>query len=263
MYVYARNNPLAFVDPTGYDYCNWSDGTSDNPVELGGATEGECEEYGGTWFVPTFDDTVDQSNSGTSVFYLDNWLDQWSAENGPLDSGFTFYATGTGGASSPGNSSAPSIPGTSQACPAGGSIYSGSLSFPLTGAGAAVGSLFGPMGMLPGALIGSMFGVGGTASYVPSTKSIYAGPTLTFGLGILGGGSFSVSRVDVPGTQNANAIANSWSFSATYQPTFATGATATKSPGSGSPVGGFSVGTRVPFAASASYNICLRNCGCQ
>ena len=47
-----------------------------------------------------------------------------------------------------------------------------------------------------------------------------------------------------------------------YQPMLFTGATISKSPGSGPPVVGPSVGTRIPFAASASYNFCFWNCGC-
>ena len=127
---------------------------------------------------------------------------------------------------------------------------------------ATLGSLFGPEGTSPGALVGSMFGGGLTGSYVPATKSLYVGGTITFGLGISGGGGAGINAVNVPRGQNANAIANGQSYSLTYQPYKYIGSTVTKSPGSGPPVVGPSVGTRIPFAASYSFNICLRNCGC-
>jgi len=112
----------------------------------------------------------------------------------------------------------------------GGSIWSLNYTVPLTAVGAAVGSLLGPEGTLPGALVGSMFGAGGNVSVVPSTGSVYAGPVAMFGLGISGGGGFSFNLVTVPPGQNANSIASGKSFSVTYQPTFLRGATATKSP---------------------------------
>jgi hypothetical protein len=152
-----------------------------------------------------------------------------------------------------------------QSCEAGtkgASIVTGNYTLPLTEVGAAIGSLIGPEGTLPGALLGSMFGAGVTRSYVPATKSFYIGGTITFGLGISGGGGGSINAVNVPRGQNANAIANGQSYSLTYQPLKYAGSTVTKSPGSGPPVIGPSVGTRIPFAASYSFNICLRNCGC-
>jgi RHS repeat-associated protein len=144
----------------------------------------------------------------------------------------------------------------------GGAIWTVTYTFPLTAVGAFIGSFAGPEGTLPGALISSMFGVGPTASFVPSTHSVYVGVTLVGGLGISGGGGGSINVVNVPRGQNPNSIANGESYSITYQPTPFTGATATKSPGSGPPVVGPSFGTRIPVAASASYNICLWNCGC-
>jgi hypothetical protein len=122
--------------------------------------------------------------------------------------------------------------------------------------------LFGPEGTLPGAAIGSLFGVGPTFSYVPSTGSLYAGVAVNGGLGIGGGSGWNANVVNVPRGQNPNAIANGKSFSLTYQPKLLTGSAITKSPGSGPAVVGVSVGSRIPVAASASYNFCLRNCGC-
>ncbi len=96
MYAYARNNPLTLVDPTGLDYCTWQDGSTDNSPETGGSLEGECEEYGGTWTVPTFETTAtDQVNTGEQTLYSDDWLNQWSAENGAFDSGALLLTTGS------------------------------------------------------------------------------------------------------------------------------------------------------------------------
>lgn len=144
----------------------------------------------------------------------------------------------------------------------GGSIWTGNVTFPLTEVGAFLGSLAGPEGTLPGALFGSMFGFGGTASYVPSTHSVYVGVTIQAGLAINGGSGASVNVVNVPAGQNPNSIANGQSYSVTYQPRPFAGSTVTKSPGSGGPVVGPSAGTKVPVSGSASYNICLLNCGC-
>src|SRR5262249_17613470 len=105
----------------------------------------------------------------------------------------------------------------------------------------------GPAATLPGALIGSMFGVGPTGSAVPSTRSLYAGITFIGGLRIVGGAGGNINVGNVPPNQNPNAIANVMSFSLTYQPKFLAGSTVTKSPGSGPPVVGPSVGTRIPF----------------
>jgi len=96
MCAYARGNPLAFVDPTGYDLCQYSDGTyANDPSQPDGIDAATCADLGGTWDVPTITDEVNTNNAGLQTFYIDvGWLNQWSAENGPTDPGFTFY-TGT------------------------------------------------------------------------------------------------------------------------------------------------------------------------
>ena len=176
----------------------------------------------------------------------------------------------------PGLVQPPSLPPKNGSCDAGvvgnfvsryvgsNTILSGNVTTnaPTIELGALIGSLFGPEGTLPGALVGSMFGVGGSISYVPGTGSLYAGPVATFGVGINGGSGFSVSAVHVPSSQNANSIANGKSFSLSYQPNPFLGSTVTKSPGSGPPVVGPSMGTKVPVSASAGYSFCLRHCGC-
>jgi RHS repeat-associated protein len=102
MYAYARNNPLTLVDPTGLDYCDWGDGVLDDDPAIGGSTQAQCEEWGGTWFVPTINDTVD-STMGGQVTYTDPTLDEDA-----LDPGFTFYAFGSAAAFVPGIWSTPS-----------------------------------------------------------------------------------------------------------------------------------------------------------
>jgi RHS repeat-associated protein len=156
-------------------------------------------------------------------------------------------------------------------CPAGQSsgtttIISGSYtnSTPTVALGTAIGGyLGGPPGAAIGGTIGSFFGVGIAASWVPSTNSWYAGPTVAAGIVPGGGSGFNVSAVTVPPNQNPNAIANNLSFSATWQPMPTAGATVTKSPGSGPAVVGYSTGTRVPASGSASFGICVTNCGCS
>ena len=111
-----------------------------------------------------------------------------------------------------------------------------------------------PGGGVVGALLGSTFGTGGNISYVPSTDSYYAGPTVTFSPVLFSGTGATGSDVLVPRGQNPNSIANGTSFSVTFQPTPLTGSTVTKSPGSGPAVGGFAVGTKLPVSFGASHN---------
>jgi RHS repeat-associated protein len=59
-YAYALNNPLRYIDPLGL-YCQWDDGTQDDPEFDGGAGFGDCEDQGGTWI-----DTVTITVNGNS-----------------------------------------------------------------------------------------------------------------------------------------------------------------------------------------------------
>jgi hypothetical protein len=148
---------------------------------------------------------------------------------------------------------------------ASGSIVSSSATsnIPTIEAGAAVGgAIGGPAGAFVGGIIGSFFGVGVTASYVPSTHTWYGGPTVVFGLGLGGGSGISANAVNVPYPQNPNSIANGLSYSLTYQPSSALGSTVQYSPGSGPPVVGPSIGTRIPVSAGVSYNIRLNKGHC-
>src|SRR5208337_2301894 len=120
---------------------------------------------------------------------------------------------------------------------------------PTIAAGAAIGeAIGGPPGAFLGGILGSLFGVGGTVSYVPSTKSLYAGPTLVFAPALGGGNGFSGNVVSVPAGQNPNSIANGLSYSVTFQPSPLLGSTVVKSPGSGPSVMGPSAGTRIPVS---------------
>jgi len=185
---------------------------------------------------------------------------------------------GGGPGTGPGDSPPPQLPPppppplpasqlvSNKTCPAGPSKIisaSATTNAPTIAAGAAIcEAIGGPPAAFFGVILGSLFGVGGNVSYVPSTNSWYAGPTVVFAPSWGGGQGISANYVNVPSTQNANSIANGASYSITFQPYPFFGSVVTKSPGSGPPVVGPSVGTRVPVSVSAGKNICLRNCGC-
>jgi len=121
--------------------------------------------------------------------------------------------------------------------------------------GGLIGELIDPVGGgIPGSFLGSMVGVGANVSYVPSTDSTYAGPTISFTPAPCGGNGVSVSDAIVPAGQNANSIANGTTYSVQFQPTPLTGSTVTKYPGSGPAVAGPSVGTKVPLSFSGARN---------
>ena len=198
---------------------------------------------------------------------------------GPYGPCSTFYNDGTGnvvtmGSCGGGNTSGGSNtsgPANNTKCGGGQStgtttIISGSYtnSTPTIALGTTIGGFVGgPPGAAIGGIIGSFFGVGVTASWVPSTNSWYVGPTVAAGIVPGGGSGFNFSSVLVPSTQNPNAIANHFSLSANWQPMRTLGGAVTKSPGSGPAVAGYSTGTRVPASGSASFNICVHNCGCS
>ena len=258
-FAYVNNSPMNYIDPSG-QFLATTAGSGGGPI---GTIVGGLIDLG-----LLFGDLF--GGSGGSPPKPD-----WSTTVWGTSQTQTTQVSGAGSAADAGIYVLPgilaSVTGTakapikSEACEAGtngASIVTGTYTLPLTGVGAAMGSLVGPGGTLPGALVGSMFGAGVTGSYVSATKSIYIGGTVTFGLGISGGGGASINAVNVPRGQNANAIANGQSYSLTYQPLKYAGSTVTKSPGSGPPVVGPSIGTRIPFAASYAFNFCLRNCGC-
>jgi RHS repeat-associated protein len=231
LYAYVENAPLNRVDADGHVAQAGSGGN-----QWLGFDEGPCA---GGWSLECINQT-NTDNAGS-----EEQIEEESAEAADT-AGEAAEAAETGTAqaqqqSSNGASTIVSVSATSAA--------------PAAALGAVIGEAIDPAGGgVVGALLGSTVGVGVGVSYVPSTDSWYAGPTVTFSPIILSGTGASANAVIVPKGQDPNSIANGPSFSFTLQPTPLTGTTVTKSPGSGPPVAGPSVGTKVPIAYGASYN---------
>jgi len=248
-YAYVDNSPLVFTDPSGMNlFTSLWNGIS-NWFAGGGDELARCESFSDSG-------SCGSSSSGANPY--------------PGAGGFMFSATGLGKRDVP-TVNSPFTGGLNQApsksgCPAGPSkiiSVAATTNVPTIAAGAVIGgAIGGPTGAFVGGIAGSLFGVGGNVSYVPSTNSWYAGPTAVFAPGLGGGNGISANFVNVPSTQNANSIANGASYSITFQPNPFFGSVVTKSPGSGPPVVGPSIGTRVPVSFGAGYNFCLHNCGC-
>lgn len=90
----------------------------------------------------------------------------------------------------------------------------------------------GPMGMLPGALIGSLVGVGLNISYAESTGTLYAGPTVTVTPSpMMGGNGAGITFYRAELGQDVNASMIGWGLSVNYQPLFWAGSGTSFSPG--------------------------------
>lgn len=57
-YAYVINNPLKFVDPSGYWHCVWDDGSADDTQANGGASYQECADQGGAGWVSDNGDSL-------------------------------------------------------------------------------------------------------------------------------------------------------------------------------------------------------------
>ncbi|MGA3127389.1 MAG: RHS repeat-associated core domain-containing protein [Candidatus Korobacteraceae bacterium] len=216
LYGYVRNNPLAGVDADGHILIGQEFNLGPGSVNVNGVEERLNMSGAEPYSNPAFATDPNSSGDGSS-----------------------------------GNDSAQQTTGNTTVV-----TVSATTAVPTTFIGGLLGALSGnPLNGGIGALVGSTFGVGADISYVPSTDSMYAGPTANWQPLPGGGNGVSVSTAIVPPTQNPNSIANGTSYSVTLQPTPLTGTTVTKSPGSGPAVAGPSVGTRVPISFSASHNV--------
>jgi RHS repeat-associated protein len=244
-YPYVLNNPISLIDPQGTN-CNWDDGTSDDTPIDGGADANTCGQQGGTYTCP----------AGIICIVADGGPPSPPPDPPEEPSDPIFVIGGY-----PGGLSGLGGGGPGGGCPASKSttsLISVSYVVSLRAPAAAVGAeLGGPSGAVVGGVLGNMFGVGPSGSWVPSTNSLYAGPAFSFSPFGAQGGNITISSV--PAGQSPNSIANGWSSSVTTQPKILGGITVTKS--SGSPaVGGWSIGTRSLASVGRSYGICLKGC---
>jgi RHS repeat-associated protein len=86
-YAYVRNNPLAFVDPSGHQ-CVWDNGSYDSADDPESSGIGGCTAAGGTWFDPN---TFQAPNGDWSAQPNQGLADQIANSQ----TGFTFLAEGT------------------------------------------------------------------------------------------------------------------------------------------------------------------------
>ena len=226
LYTYVGNNPVNAVDPDGHTgQGDGNTGVGNNPFYINGNPN--CGQFGVN--APAGSPCVVDDGALPSTAEQKKAADDINLSNAAQQT------------STSGTTSIQTVSVTS--------------AVPTMVLGGIIGEAIDPAGGgVAGALLGSTVGVGAGVSYVPSTDSWYAGPTASFSPVLLSGTGVSASSVIVPSGQNPDSIANGKSFSVTLQPTPLTGTTIVKSPGSGPPVAGPSVGTKVPIAFGASYN---------
>lgn len=78
-YSYVLNNPVNATDPGGL-WCVWEDGTHDDDMRNGGASEGNCADQGGHW---------DRYDTITGIYQQDGIVTQINTIYGPLAKALT------------------------------------------------------------------------------------------------------------------------------------------------------------------------------
>ena len=243
-YAYVRNNPLALVDPMGLCHIGADNvAYDDEPGDCGGGSV----------------TVVAQAPPDVMPIFV-SLPSLLSDTQQPAPTAPPPAVTEAGAGVAPPQKTKTNISKTCNGDPV--TAYSVNATYSLSEPGLVVGSLADLPGALIGYAIGSMFGAGVNASWIPSTNRWYAGLTVSVSPGFWGGTGVSLTRLRFPNQQSAGKVLSSWSASVNFQPTPVTGTMVMKSSGS-APVVGYTAGSRVPVAFSGGYNWLVWRGKCQ